>query len=106
MCGIVGLRTWDETAADADTVRAMADRLRHRGPDGASYYCSGGIALGHRRLAIIDVEGGVQPLANEDETVWVTFNGEIYYFRALRYQLLATGHRFRTRSDTEVLVHA
>ena len=82
----------------------------HRGPDGEGTYRSGlqgqiGVALGHRRLAIIDVVGGKQPLSNEDGSVWVVFNGEIYNFRDLRRRLEQAGHRFRTQSDTEVLVH-
>lgn len=83
----------------------MADRLVHRGPDGHGFHEAAGISLGHRRLAIIDVVGGSQPIANEDETVWVTFNGEIYNFQSLQSRLEAVGHRFRTRCDTEVLVH-
>jgi asparagine synthase (glutamine-hydrolysing) len=84
----------------------MRDLLAHRGPDGAGVYCGPGIALGHRRLSVIDLEGGSQPLANEDQTIWVTFNGEIYNYRTLARDLAQRGHHFRTRSDTEVLVHA
>lgn len=83
----------------------MRDVLRHRGPDGEGVHCAAGVGLGHRRLSIIDVAGGAQPLANEDGTVWITFNGEIYNYPELRRQLLAAGHVFRTASDTEVLVH-
>ena len=89
----------------ASLLRAMCDRLAHRGPDGDGYYINGSIGLGHRRLAIIDLPGGRQPIANEDESVWVVFNGEIYNYKALRADLAARGHRFRTESDTEVLVH-
>lgn len=83
----------------------MTRALAHRGPDGAGSWCGGPVALGHRRLAIIDLETGQQPLSNEDGQITVTFNGEIYNYRDLRQQLIASGHRFRTQSDTEVLVH-
>ena len=77
----------------------------HRGPDDEGQYCGDGIALGMRRLSIIDLDGGHQPIANEDKTVWVVCNGEIYNFKELRAELEARGHLFRCRSDTEVLVH-
>jgi asparagine synthase (glutamine-hydrolysing) len=83
----------------------MRDVLAHRGPDGFGIRCGEGVGLGHRRLSIIDLRGGAQPLSNEDGTVWVTFNGEIYNYRPLTERLARLGHRFRTRSDTEVLVH-
>lgn len=83
----------------------MSAPLAHRGPDGEGVEAGSGWGLGHRRLAVIDVEGGRQPMANEDESVWVVFNGEIYNHRALRRKLEARGHAFRTRCDTEVLVH-
>jgi len=85
---------------------AMGERIAHRGPDGSGYHCARGVGLGHRRLSIIDVSGGAQPLSNEDGTVWVTFNGEIYNFPELTARLARRGHRFRTHSDTEVIVHA
>ena len=84
---------------------AMLESIRHRGPDGDGLYLRPNVALGHRRLAIIDLTTGQQPLANEDETVWITFNGEIYNYQELRNDLLARGHRMRTQSDTEVIVH-
>ncbi len=84
----------------------MCDTIAHRGPDGAGMHIEHGVGLGHRRLSIIDVAGGAQPLANEDGTVWVSFNGEIYNHRELAGRLSARGHTFRTHSDTEVLVHA
>jgi len=117
MCGITGTVWTDpELSVEQNTLRRMTDVLRHRGPDDQGTYCSElklqpphgampGVALGHRRLAIIDLAGGHQPMANEDGSVWVVFNGEIYNFRELRSRLEAAGHRFRTDSDTEVLVH-
>lgn len=122
MCGITG-GVWTDggKALDAATLARMTDALAHRGPDGRGEFQSDmslhagsdhaasdaapGVALGHRRLAILDLPGGNQPMANEDETVWVVFNGEIYNFKPLRQKLEAAGHRFRTQSDTEVLVH-
>ncbi len=83
----------------------MADSLAHRGPDGSGFFREQGIGLAHRRLSIIDLEGGEQPMSNEDQTVHVVFNGEIYNFRRLRRDLESAGHTFRTGSDTEVLVH-
>lgn len=83
----------------------MADRIVHRGPDDEGFYLGTGVGLGFRRLAIIDVTGGHQPLSNEDGSVWVAFNGEIYNYRSLRDELLRRGHRFRTDTDTEILVH-
>src|SRR5687767_11565876 len=89
----------------------MTDMLRHRGPDGRgthyqTYADGSGVGLGHRRLSIIDLEGGKQPLYNEDETVVVTYNGEIFNFAEIEAELVRLGHRFRTRCDTEVIVHA
>jgi asparagine synthase (glutamine-hydrolysing) len=108
MCGIVGSFAisgpLDPSIRAA--IRPMTRALRHRGPDGEGYFTDTYAALGHRRLAIIDRERGVQPLANEDETVWVTFNGEIYNHASLRERLEGLGHRFRTRCDTETIVHA
>jgi asparagine synthase (glutamine-hydrolysing) len=83
----------------------MTDTMVHRGPDDEGFYCSGPVGLGHRRLSIIDLAGGHQPLANEDETVWIVFNGEIYNFDELQDDLVKKGHVFKTRSDTEVIVH-
>jgi asparagine synthase (glutamine-hydrolysing) len=82
----------------------MADTIVHRGPDDEGFYSSPGIGLAFRRLSIIDLGGGHQPLSNEDDTVWITFNGEIYNFKDLNQRFLAS-HRFRTRSDTETIVH-
>ena len=106
MCGIAGLLA----PFPADRLKAaalsLANAQQHRGPDGAGVHVHRPVVLAHRRLSIIDLEAGAQPLANEDETVWITFNGEIYNYRELRGQLESRGHRFRTRSDTEVIVHA
>src|ERR1035437_8160840 len=105
MCGIAGYLTIDRIVPDGMLVKRMCDRLIHRGPDGDGYYCAPGVALGHRRLSIIDVSGGSQPMGNEDGSIQVVFNGEIYNFLELRRDLVEKGHRFVTRSDTEVLVH-
>ncbi len=86
-------------------VQGMCDQIIHRGPDDSGYYVEGGCALGMRRLSIIDLAGGHQPISNEDGSVWIVFNGEIYNYQELRDLLLARGHRFTTNSDTEVLVH-
>ena len=107
MCGIGGIAFADRNRVpDKACLGRMLDLLNHRGPDGVGQWVASGIALGHRRLSIIDVANGQQPLANETSTVWVTFNGEIYNYKELSAQLKARGHRFRTASDTEVLVHA
>jgi len=107
MCGICGFAySHSARPAEAGVVDRMLRTISHRGPDGHGVLCQGHVALGHHRLSIIDVEGGHQPLANEDGTIWVTFNGEIYNYRDLRAELVARGHRFRTLTDTEVLVHA
>ncbi len=111
MCGVAGF--CDSPSAHALTrddatarVHAMCEVIRHRGPDDEGLWVGNGVALGMRRLSIIDVAGGHQPIHNEDRTVWVVFNGEIYNFRELRTQLQAAGHRFYTATDTEVIVHA
>jgi asparagine synthase (glutamine-hydrolysing) len=106
MCGIAGFVGFQmSTEEAASRVRAMCDAIRHRGPDADGYHVADGVALGMRRLSIIDVGGGRQPIYNEDGSIAVVFNGEIYNHRALRRELEASGHRFRTHSDTEVLVH-
>ena len=109
MCGIAGLFLPPgllAAAPDRDRVQAMTDLLEHRGPDGAGYHVGPRIALGHRRLAVIDLVTGEQPIYNEDRRVVVVYNGEIYNYRELVVELEAAGHRFHTRSDTEVIVHA
>jgi asparagine synthase (glutamine-hydrolysing) len=106
MCGIAGKFNFDAAnPIDRSRLTAMSGALAHRGPDGSGLYVGNGIGLGHRRLSIIDVAGGQQPLANEDGTVRVVFNGEIYNFAEVRSELLDLGHTFRTQSDTEVIVH-
>jgi asparagine synthase (glutamine-hydrolysing) len=105
MCGIGGVLSFDGVP-DVDLVRRMLGRLHHRGPDGSGYYRDRRIALGHSRLSIIDTVGGAQPMADEAETVWISFNGEIFNYVELRAELRQRGHRFRTASDTEVIVHA
>jgi len=106
MCGIAGFVAVGRRDDDRATVRRMTDSLRHRGPDDEGWYVDDYAALGVRRLRVIDLHTGRQPIANEDATVWVVFNGEIYNYRALRTRLEERGHRFRSASDTEVLVHA
>lgn len=106
MCGICGIFHYagDEPVSQR-LVGAMAGSLRHRGPDDQGFHLDEAIALGFRRLSIIDLDTGNQPIPNEDETRWVVFNGEIYNYRELRTELEGAGHRFRTRSDTETIVH-
>ncbi len=107
MCGICGeVSTRGAEPVSRATVEAMCRALRHRGPDGEGVYAADGVALGSTRLAIIDLPGGAQPIANEDKTVWIVFNGEIYNFRGLRRQLERLGHTFTTASDTDTIVHA
>src|SRR5580704_16702575 len=106
MCGICGKLAFDrEAMVSPALVKAMADTIRHRGPDDEGYYTAGQIALGFRRLSIIDLKSGHQPLSNEDGSVWIVFNGEIYNYQELRSFLLSKGHTFKTRTDTEVIVH-
>ena len=107
MCGITGIVDLiGRRPVDERTLRAMNLSLSHRGPDGDGFHVEPGVGFGHRRLSIIDIEGGRQPLYNEDGTVVVTFNGEIFNFMEIEKDLLARGHKFRTRCDTEVIVHA
>jgi asparagine synthase (glutamine-hydrolysing) len=108
MCGIYGVYDGEGGVAQYRMWSEQASRLlQHRGPDGSACLArlSGRCLLGHSRLAIIDLEGGAQPIANEDETIWVILNGEIYNYVEIRERLISKGHRFRTQSDTEVLVH-
>src|SRR5579871_3469915 len=106
MCGICGKLEFDfNRSVSRGLLKSMADTIQHRGPDDEGYYFSGPAGLGFRRLSIIDLATGHQPLSNEDGTVWIVFNGEIYNYQELRDQLLAKGHTFRTQTDTEVIVH-
>lgn len=104
MCGICGFMA-DDDRLNRETLERMNEQIRRRGPDGAGYYFDGQVGLAMRRLAIIDLETGWQPIFNEDRSVCVVLNGEIYNYRELRAQLIALGHRFATGSDTEVIVH-
>jgi asparagine synthase (glutamine-hydrolysing) len=103
MCAICGRVSVE--GVQRSEIDTMMDSLAHRGPDGQGAYINGIAGLGHRRLSIIDLHTGGQPISNEDETVWIAFNGEIYNYRALRERLLGLGHRFRTQTDSEVIVH-
>lgn len=105
MCGVCGVVSLDGPP-DVALVTRMIGRLAHRGPDGSGYFRDGQAALGHTRLAIIDTQGGGQPLSNEDGRFWITFNGEIFNYVELGAQLRELGHQFKTASDTEVIVHA
>ena len=105
MCGFVGFKNTPEVASPENVVKAMADRIIHRGPDDADYYVDQDASLGFRRLSIIDLEGGRQPLLNEDGTKVLVFNGEIYNYQSLREDLLGKGHVFKTRTDSETILH-
>jgi asparagine synthase (glutamine-hydrolysing) len=106
MCGICGQFNFEQQEpVYPKTIRRMARSIVHRGPDDEGYYISGPLGLGFRRLSIIDLAGGHQPMSDKEEGVWVIFNGEIYNFKELRSELENCGHRFQTRSDTEVIVH-
>ena len=106
MCGITGQFNFiRRDPVDPDTIRRMTTTIVHRGPDDEGYFVSDGVALGVRRLSIIDLAGGHQPMSDAEETVWVGFNGEIYNFKELRAELEQCGHQFRTKSDTEVIIH-
>jgi asparagine synthase (glutamine-hydrolysing) len=106
MCGIAGIvyKSLDQTVAP-NVLKAMTDVLRHRGPDDEGFYIDGNVGLGNRRLSIIDLAGGHLPLSNEDDSIWIAYNGEIYNYVELRNHLIANGHRFKTHSDTEAIVH-
>ncbi len=107
MCGICGKLNFDrEKPVEQRLLNGMCQLLAHRGPNDEGLYFDGPLGLGHRRLSIIDIAGGRQPLSNEDDTIWIVFNGEIYNHSELRKELEEKGHRFRTRCDTETIVHA
>lgn len=105
MCGIVGVINFDGSPVDQGELLAQTDTLAHRGPDGSGIHIYNHIGIGHRRLSIIDLASGAQPMTNEDNSVWISFNGEIYNFREIRHDLEGYGHRFKTNSDTEVIIH-
>jgi asparagine synthase (glutamine-hydrolysing) len=106
MCGIAGIvHSEREAVIDRENIHRMCEQIVHRGPDDEGIYISGGAGLGMRRLSIIDLAGGHQPIHNEDQSVWIVFNGEIYNFLELRRELEERGHRFYTNTDTEVIVH-
>jgi asparagine synthase (glutamine-hydrolysing) len=106
MCGICGKVYFDRTrSVEKQVIANMVKSMFHRGPDGGGIYISGHVCLGHRRLAIIDLDAGKQPLSNEDGQVWITYNGEIYNYKELRSELQNRGHVFKTKTDTEVILH-
>ncbi len=105
MCGISGVFNFDNKPVSPETLKAMVGMLAHRGPDATGVFVQRELGLAHARLSIIDLEGGRQPMASEDESLWITFNGEIFNYVELRNELIAKGHRFLTHSDTEVILH-
>src|ERR1044072_8055268 len=108
MCGIAGMfemETTRATGARRGLLQQMCDVIEHRGPDDEGFYVADGVALGMRRLAIIDLFTGHQPISNETGSVWIVFNGEIYNYLDIREELIDRGHTFQTESDTETIVH-
>jgi len=105
VCGIAGIVRWDGQPVREDEIRAMCGVMAHRGPDDEGVYIGDGVAIGMRRLSIIDLNNGFQPISNEDGSVWIVFNGEIYNYQELRRDLQRRGHTFKTASDTETIVH-
>jgi asparagine synthase (glutamine-hydrolysing) len=106
MCGIAGQFNFERREpVDRDTIVRMARSIAHRGPDDEGFFIAGSVGLGFRRLSIIDLGGGHQPMSDSEETVWIIFNGEIYNYKELRSELQGKGHQFRTNSDTEVIIH-
>lgn len=106
MCGIAGIIDYKDGGGDKKALlKRMTDLMHHRGPDSKGFYADGPAGLGHARLSIIDLSGGDQPIHNEEKTVWIVFNGEIFNYPELRAQLIEKGHQFYTKSDTEVIVH-
>ncbi|HID72176.1 MAG TPA: hypothetical protein EYP29_05490 [Thermoplasmata archaeon] len=101
MCAICGFLNLE----DSSLLKGMMNKLKHRGPDDQGHYTNDSLSLGHRRLSIIDLARGHQPISNEDESIWLIFNGEIYNYLNLREELEKKGHDFSTKSDTEVIVH-
>ena len=106
MCGICGIVSFDQRhPVSAARLSSMNRQIEHRGPDDAGTFVSGNVGLAMRRLSIIDLKTGHQPLSNEDESVWIVYNGEIYNHQTLRQDLQDRGHQYRTHSDTETIVH-
>src|SRR6266480_2372949 len=106
MCGIIGVLRFDGKAVDEHKLGQMRDTMFHRGPDDGGSYVSGAVGLGMRRLSIVDLtDAGHQPMTNEDGTLWLVFNGEIYNYLELREELIQRGHRFSSHTDTEVILH-
>ncbi|MDD1779545.1 MAG: asparagine synthetase B, partial [Candidatus Helarchaeota archaeon] len=106
MCGICGQYNFkDETSVDSETIKRMTKTLVHRGPDDEGYHLLGPLGFGFRRLSIIDLEGGHQPMSDREKSIWVVFNGEIYNFPELRKELKSCGHVFQTKCDTEVIIY-
>ena len=105
MCGICGVFSFDRPVTDSTALEAMMDAIKHRGPDSQGVHVEGHVGLGVRRLSIIDLKTGDQPIHNEDSSVWIVFNGEIYNYKQLRKKAIEAGHRFYTLTDTEVVVH-
>jgi asparagine synthase (glutamine-hydrolysing) len=105
MCGIAGVLNFKAEGVPADLLQQMVGMIRHRGPDASGVYTAGQVGLGHARLSIIDLSGGQQPMSNADQSLWITFNGEIFNYVELREELVQKGYRFATHSDTEVILH-
>src|SRR3954468_8394975 len=107
MCGISGIVNFKATnSINRRVLERMTSAQAHRGPDDHGYFVDGNVGMGHRRLSIIDLSGGGQPIYNEDESVAIVFNGEVYNYEELTEELSAQGHRFKTKSDTEAIVHS
>src|SRR5437763_6453721 len=106
MCGITGQYNFERhEPVERETIVRIAHSIAHRGPDDEGFFIAGPVGLGFRRLSIIDLAGGHQPMSDAEETVWIIFNGEIYNYRELRAELQSKGYQFRTNSDTEVIIH-
>ena len=105
MCGLVGFIDNRSKAEKKKIIKSMSDKIIHRGPDGEGFFVDNSIAMGFRRLSIIDLEGGNQPLYSEDENLVINFNGEVYNYKELREDLIEKGHIFKTEADTEVVLH-
>ena len=105
MCGIAGIVNFKEQEDQEEILNPMLQAMHHRGPDATGIYLSDCVGLGHARLSIIDLSGGFQPMHNEDRSVWIVFNGEIFNYPELREDLIKKGHQFYTQSDTEVIIH-